>query len=72
MLAAMSYSLELLGSVLLGLGIGYATFFDLDHGDGHTSNDGYDGVGQEDDEDDDPANDGTTTTTTADLVEITL
>ena len=65
MLAAMSYSLELLGSVLLGLGIGYATFFDLDDKDGHTSNDGYDEVGQEDDEDDDPANDGTTTTTAA-------
>ena len=54
MLAAMSYSLELLGSALVGLGIGYATFFDLDpyedddDDDGHGH--GYDEVGGEEEE----------------------
>ena len=63
MLAAMSYSLELLGSVLLGLGVGYATFFDLDY---MYEGNGDDEVGREEegDQDEDPANvDGTTTIT---------
>ena len=64
MLAAMSYSLELLGSVLLGLGLGYATFFDLDDHDllegGHGGR--YEEVGQEDNEDDaNDAGNGTAT-----------
>ena len=67
MLAAMSYSLELLGSVLIGLGVGYATFFELDGGLDE-GNDGYGGLdgdgddyGYEEVEDDDDANDDTTT-----------
>ena len=67
MLAAMSYSLELMGSVLVGLGIGHATFFDLDYdlrADGGNGNAGCDGAGEEDEEvgdDADVADDGTTT-----------
>ena len=66
MLSAMSYSVELLGSVLVGLGIGYATFFELDCGlDGDDEGDegenggggGYEEVGG----DDDGAYEGTTT-----------